>query len=204
MKKINLIIEVLLVIAVAVLFVFHFSGNKANSRNAANPPTTTADKASAGTIAYVDMEALVSHYELYTDLQKKFAEKKQQFESEMNTKSQSYKNSVLDYQSKVQKGSGQRPEVEQKLAAEQQKLLQLRDQYMSQLAEEEQGMKRQILNSITEFMATYGKAKGYSCVLGNESNGTILYADKTMDITQDALKELNAQYKAGKEKNTKK
>jgi outer membrane protein len=202
MKKINLILEVLLAIAVIALFVLHFTGNKADSHNA-TPASTAGGKAPAGTIAYVDMETLIGNYEMFADFQKKFSDKKQQFESEMKSKSQNYKNRVQDYQTKVQKGLTTRSaaeETEQKLAAEQQKLLQLRDQYMTQLAEEEQGMKRQILNSVMEFMTPYSKTKGYAYVLGNESNGTILHADKTMDITQDVLKELNARYKSEKEK----
>lgn len=202
MKKINLIVECVLVIAVIALFTLHFSGKKSNAGNA-----VSSAAGSAGTTAYVDMDAIISNYGMYADLQTKFSEKKQFLEAEMNNKSKNYQSSVLDYQNKMQKGSIARPaatEIEKNLASEQQKLLQLRDQYMRQLAEEEQAMKRQILSSITEFLTPYSKDKGYSYILGNSFGGNILYADKTLDVTQDVLKGLNEKYKADKEKDAKK
>jgi outer membrane protein len=207
MKKINLIVECVLVVAVVVLFALHFSGNKSHVGNADSSAAGFANKTSSGITAYVDMDAIINNYGMYADLQSKFSEKKQLLEAEMNNKSKNYQSSVLDYQNKMQKGSIARPaaaEIEKNLAAEQQKLLQLRDQYMRQLAEEEQAMKRQILSSITEFLAPYSKDKGYSYILGNSFGGNILYADKTFDVTQDVLKGLNAKYKADKEKDAKK
>jgi outer membrane protein len=202
MKKLNLIVEFVLVVAVIVLFALHFSGNKSHVGN-----NVSSAAGSAGLTAYVDMDAIISNYGMYADLQSKFSEKKQLLEAEMNNKSKNYQSSVLDYQNKMQKGSIARPaaaEIEKNLASEQQKLLQLRDQYMRQLAEEEQAMKRQILSSITEFLTPYSKDKGYSYILGNSFGGNILYADKTFDVTQDVLKGLNAKYKADKEKDAKK
>jgi outer membrane protein len=208
MKKLNLIIESVLVIAVIVLFALHFTGNKSNGGSALPAASTGfANKTPSGITAYVDMDAIISNYEMYVDLQSKFSEKKRLLEAEVNNKSKSYQSSVLDYQNKVQKGLVARPaatEIEQKLAAEQQKLLQLRDKYMAQLSEEEQAMKRQILSSITEFLTPYSKDKGYSYVLANSFGGNILYADKDFNVTQDVLKGLNEKYKAGKEKESKK
>jgi outer membrane protein len=203
MKKLNLIIECVLAVAVVVLFALHFSGNKSHASNA----LPAASGISSGIAAYVDMDAIISNYAMYADMQIKFSEKKQLLETEMNTKSKAYQSSVLDYQNKTQKGliaKSAAADMEKGLAIEQQKLLQLRDQYMRQLAEEEQSMKKQIITSITEFLAPYGKEKGYNYILGNSFGGNILYADKTFDVTQDVLKGLNAKYKADKEKDAKK
>jgi outer membrane protein len=200
MKKLNLIVVAVLTIAVIALFILHFTSNKSNFGN-------TSPTAASGTTAWVDMTAIVNNYEMAADLRSKLSEKKQLLETEMNSKSKSYQASVLDYQSKAQKGSVTRAaaaEIEQKLAIEQQKLLQLRDQFMSQLAEEEQAMNRQILSSTTEFLTPYSINKGYQYILGNSFGSNILYADKTFNITQDVLKGLNEKYKVEKEKAAKK
>jgi outer membrane protein len=208
MKKLNLTIEVILTIAVVVLFVLHFNGNKSPFGNALSTAGASfANKSPSATTVYVDMDAIISNYEMTADLQSKFSDKKQLLEAEMTNKSKNYQSSVLDYQNKVQKGlvaRAEATEIEQKLAAEQQKLLQLRDKDMAQLANEEQSMKRQILTSITEFLTPYSISKGYSYVFGNSFGGNVLYADKTFNITQDVLKGLNAKYKADKEKASKK
>jgi outer membrane protein len=93
--------------------------------------------------------------------------------------------------------------MEQQLTSEQQKLLQQRDQYSMQLQEEEQVMNRQILNSIMEYLGEFNKVKGYNYILGNSFGGNVLYADKTLDITQEVLTGLNAKYRAEKGKEPK-
>jgi outer membrane protein len=143
---------------------------------------------------------------MYADLKSKYTSKQQQFEAEMSNKSKNYQSGVLDYQNKVQKGLITRStaaEMEQQLTSEQQKLLQQRDQYSMQLQEEEQVMNRQILNSIMEYLGEFNKVKGYNYILGNSFGGNVLYADKTLDITQEVLTGLNAKYRAEKGKEPK-
>jgi outer membrane protein len=205
MKKLNLIIEIVLTIAVIVLFGLHFLGNKSASSSTISANTNVTNKTS-GIIVYVNIDTVIHNYDLYADLRSKLSGKQQVIEAEMGNKSKNYQSGVLDYQNKVQKGLITRAtaaEMEQQLTTEQQKLLQLRDQYSMQLQEEEQVMNRQILNSITEYLTEYNKVKGYNYILGNSFGGNVLYADKTLDITQDVLKGLNAKYRAEKEKEPK-
>jgi outer membrane protein len=205
MKKLNLnlIIEIVLAIAVIILFVLHFTGSKHGSAGSAATADTGAPKAVPGSIAYVNIDTLMHRYTMSDDMKAKFADKQQLYASEMDNKSKKYQNEILDYQNKIQKHliiTSDAAKIEQGLQAEQQQLLQLRDKYTQQLAEEEQVMNRQILNSIMEYLTEYNKDKGYSYVLGNTFGGAILYANKTLDITQNVLKGLNEKYKAEKGK----
>jgi outer membrane protein len=203
MKKLNLtlIIEIVLTIAVIVLFILHFKSSKPGSNGNLGQVDTTTHKGS-GPIAYVNIDTVIHQYAMYEEFKGKFTGKQQLFESEMTNKSKTYQISVQDYQNKVQKGLITRAEAadkEQQLGAEQQKLIQLRDQYQSQLAEEEQVMNRQILNSVMEYLTEYNKDKGYNYILGNTFGGNVLYANKALDITKDVLKGLNEKYKTEKD-----
>lgn len=202
MKKLNLnlIIEVVLTIAVIVLFVLHFKSKPGSNSNSAQVDTTVHK--GPGAIAYVNIDTVIHQYAMYEEFKGKFTGKQQLFESEMTNKSKTYQSSVMEYQNKVQKGLITRAEAadkEQLLGAEQQKLLQLRDQYQSQLAEEEQVMNRQILNSVMEYLTEYNKDKGYNYILGNTFGGNVLFANKALDITKDVLKGLNEKYKTEKD-----
>lgn len=200
MKKLNLnlIIEIVLTIAVIILFVLHFTGSK-NCSTKANVADTAMQKAVPGSIAFVSIDTVMHGYTMYEDMKAKFAEKQQLYASEMENKSKKYQSEVQDYQNKVQKHliiSTDAAKIEQQLGAEQQQLLQLRDKYAAQLGEEEQVLNRQILNSIMEYLTEYNKDKGYNYILGNSFGGNILYANKGLDITQNVLKGLNEKYKS--------
>jgi len=208
MKKLNLnlIIEIVLAIAVTILFVLHFTGRKHDNVDSATA-STTVPKATPGSIAFVNIDSVMQRYAMSDDKKAQFADKQQLYASEMNNKSNKYKNEVQDYQNKMQKHlilTSAAPGIEQQLAAEQQELLQLRDKYAAQLSNDEAVMRNQILNSIMEYLTEYNKDKGYNFILGNAFGGNILYANKALDITENVLKGLNEKYKAeNKSKKTK-
>ncbi|MDP4208343.1 MAG: OmpH family outer membrane protein [Bacteroidota bacterium] len=198
MKRTSLIVEIVLAIAIVVLYILHFTGNKCASDKEPVKAAST-EKAVPGKIAYVNIDTVIHQYSMFVDLREKLTVKQKQLGYEMNAKSKTYQNSVQDYQNKVQKGLITRAnaaEMEQQLGAEQQKLIQTRDQYQMQLAEEEQVMNRQVLNSIMEYLKEYNKGKKYEFILGNSFGSNLLYADNSLDITAEVVKGLNEKYKS--------
>jgi outer membrane protein len=197
MKKLNIIIQIVLAVAVIGLYILHFACKK-SSCGVASATATNASANVSGKIAYVNVDSISRYYNMHIDLGEELKGKKASLEADMNNKSKNYQSGVQDYQNKAQKGLITRAnaaDMEQQLAAEQQKLMQLRDKYMADLAEEEQVMNRQVLNSIMDYLTEYNKTKGYLYVLGNSFGGNILYADKSFDITAEVIKGLNAKYK---------
>lgn len=198
MKRTSLIVEIVLAIAIVVLYILHFTGSKGISDKEPAKAAST-EKAVPGKIAYVNIDTVIHQYSMFVDLREKLTVKQKQLGYEMNAKSKTYQNSVQDYQNKVQKGLITRAtaaEMEQQLGAEQQKLIQTRDQYQMQLAEEEQVMNRQVLNSIMEYLKEYNKGKKYEFILGNSFGSNLLYADNSLDITAEVVKGLNEKYKS--------
>jgi outer membrane protein len=55
-----------------------------------------------------------------------------------------------------------------------------------------------VLKQINEYMQEYGKAHGYSYILGADGNGTIMFADTEKNITDEVLAYLNDRYKGKK------
>jgi outer membrane protein len=135
------------------------------------------------------------------DLSGEIQVKGKQLDAELSSKSKNFQSAVEDLQYKAQRGLEVRSkleEMQQKLAAEEQNLYKLRDSYAQQLQEENTVMLRKVMNSIMEFMKEYNKDKHYNFILGNTFDGKILYADKSLEITDDVIKGINEQYNSQK------
>jgi outer membrane protein len=205
MKKIHIIAEVILFLLVIVLFVLHFTA-KSSHRSSGSGNTSTAASIDGG-IAYVNLDTVVAKYKMTIELTAELQKKGQQFDAELSTKSKNFQSGVQDLQYKAQRGLEVRSkleEMQQQLAAEEQNIYKLRDSYAQQLQEENSVMLRKVLNSIMDYMKVYTKDKNIQFILGNSFDGKILYANQTLDITQDVLNGLNEQYKPDKSKESKK
>ncbi len=56
---------------------------------------------------------------------------------------------------------------------------------------------QQILNQMNTYIQSYGKENGYTVVLGANGQGSLLYAEEGIDITEDIITYINNKY-AGK------
>jgi outer membrane protein len=198
MKKTGLIIQVVLALAIVVLYVLHFTGKSSNNSSLGASKDTANFKLATGSIAYVDIDTVVAKYNLTKDLSKDLEEKGKKFDTELTQKQKLWQNNVQDFQYKAQRGlevSAKLAEMQKQLQDDQQKLINLRDTYGAQMQEENAVMMRKVLSSITEFLKIYNQEKHYSFVFGHTFDGKILFADKGLDITQDVLKGLNDKYK---------
>jgi outer membrane protein len=72
--------------------------------------------------------------------------------------------------------------------------MQYRDRVSQQLAQEEQGKIEELYGNITDYLKDYTKDKPYRLVLGYSKGGGILFADNSLEITNEVLTGLNQQY----------
>jgi len=188
------------IISQAVLFFLHFKGNCSIGNNSAND--TTSVKPVNSTIAYVNLDSVISQYQMTKDLSSTVEKKGKEFEADLSTKQKNLQNSAQDFSYKAQRGLEVRAkleEMQQKLAMEEQNLYKLRDSYAMQIQEENTVMLRKVMNSVMEYLKEYNKSKNYHYIMGNTFDGKILYANESLDITQDVIKGLNNNYESKKE-----
>ena len=208
MKKVSLVLNIVLIIAVGVLYFLHFNNQHKVTKIDDQVDSLAVEENAApnGEIVYVNIDTLLQNYDMYYDLSADLNSKQKKLEAELNSKSKSYQQGVSDYQNKVQKGLVTRStaqQMEQQLMQEQQNLMQLRDNMSQQLAEEQQVMNRQLINNIIEYLKKYNKDHNYKYIISNSFGGPLLYSNKTLDITRDVLNGINAQYKSTHEDKTK-
>jgi len=200
MKKLPLILNIVLLVAVAVLFVLHFMQPK--EEQPAEKARTMLSDSLALPIAYIELDSILVNYEMFIDLQDELMKKQEQSEAELTSKSRTWERGAADYQDKMSKGlitRSQAQEVEAQLYQEQQNLIQLRDQMSMELAEEKQVTDRQVMYSIIEYLEEYNADGKYQFIFSKSFGGNLLVSEPALDITNEVLAGLNAKYRASAE-----
>ncbi len=198
MKQLSLILNVVLIVAVGVLFFLHFNGRSENE------PTTVAKGQSAespavkaGNIAYVQIDTLLSNMKMYKDLSETLAKKQQKMETEIGNKSKNFQDQVNDFQNKVQKGlitSREAQELDQQLSSRRMELENQRNDYVRQLQEENNVSQNKVIDYIMNYLNEYNKDNKYEYILSYSFGGGVLYADNRLDITNQVLAGINERY----------
>ena len=195
MKKVSVILYVVIVLAIAGLYLLHFTGEKKSSK------ADSESNVPSGGIAYVNIDSVIVSFDMFMDRRNELVEKQKSAEAELNAKGTQYERGARDYQEKVSKGLVTRAtaaQMEQSLLQQQQELVNLRDQLQSNLLEEEQVMNRQVIDYITTFLEENKSEYNYQYILGKSFGSVVLYSDSTLDITKKVLDALNKKYKTEK------
>jgi len=118
-----------------------FSGKKSASKNVASPKQISEAVKSIDrdyAIAYVNIDTLVSNFNLFIDKSNELSQKRSESEADLQIQSKSFENEVRDFQNKVSKGLITRTKaqmMQQELAQKEQQLYATRDNLAMQLAE---------------------------------------------------------------------
>jgi len=194
MKGSSLIVSVLALIAVAILYVLHFTQNK----KPADTPTQTesvSDATNSFRIAYVKADSIILNYDLAQDLHDDFTKKQEAYNSEFGTKRQSFEREAAAFQEKLQRGgflTEQRAIQERdRLVGREQEILQLDQELSGKLAELQAANNQQILDSLLNYLDEYNKDKKYDYIF---NGAEILVGNEAHNITADVLKALNERY----------
>ncbi len=179
----------------AVVALVSCKGN--GNTEASQVDTDSLRQVSSGAIAYVQMDSLLSGYDMAVELNAAFQAKYEKAERDMTTRGNSLQKEMMDYQDKVQKGlllRSQMAEQEEALTKKQQNLVSYRDRLLGELDEEQRVMNNKIFYAITDYLKEYNADYRYSMIITTSAQGPVLAADPALDITKEVLAELNRRY----------
>ena len=202
MKRLPLVLNIFLALAVVALYVLHFTGIGTGKKSSAGEglPAGLADGSS---IFYVQIDSVLNNFDMANDLSGELESNYNASEAEFLTKQKSYQSDVEDYQYKAQRGLITRSEaqnLEQQLYTKQQNLVKLQQDLSQELSEKQAVMNRQVINAIMEYLKNNNARLNYKYVLGTSFGGNILYANDSLDITQNIIKGLNEDYQLNRKK----
>ena len=195
MKNINTILNVVLGIAVAVLFYFQFSGSK--------PSVAAGSKAVAAgdfRIAYFEIDSVESQFNYYKEVSNAIQAKAQQNNNELNQLKEVFASKYQELQKNGQRMTEAEVNARQQELQQMDKTFKSKEQMMNNEMQDESMKKLQdVKKKITDYLAEYNKSKGYAFILGNNSDMlSMYYKDTAYDISADLVKGLNELYKAKK------
>jgi outer membrane protein len=198
MKNASLILNVVLVIAVAFLYFLHF--NEMKPGVAASTSSGNHMEVSAGTgIVFVNSDSLLDEYQFYKDEKKQFEESQDKIKSELKAQSDQLQREVEKYQ---QEGAGmtesERAKKEEQLTMKQQQLMQRKEELVGKLDEQQSKSSEELYSRLNQYLRKYNEGKNYHFVLGYQKGGGILFANDSLNITKDVVEGLNKEYKEKK------
>lgn len=146
-------------------------------------------------IAYIDVETVMNEYKAMNDLEAELTSKQDEVAGELKGLQATFQAKIQDYYSKqASMSASKRAEMEQVLQQEGQ-MIQGRQQEASQLLQQENQVKSAVLiKKIDSVVAVYSKANGYGIVLGTQGNGTVMYGDDKLNVSEFVLTILNEEY----------
>lgn len=195
MKNVSLILNIVLLIAVAVLFYLHFSTRPATATSDSNGGAMASDLK----IAFINSDTVLKHYEYLSVVKADLENKTKKMQSDFQNRLTGLEREIESYKRNVNNMTlGQVRAVEEDLGKKQQNLQMYQQTLSQQVMEEEQKLNKQLYDRITVFLKKYGQEKGLQVVFKYDPTSDILYGGQGLDISQDVIKGLNDEYTSEK------
>jgi outer membrane protein len=194
MKNFSLIVNIVLLVAVAILYVLYFSAHT-TSVSAAASDTTNVDLK----IAYINSDSVLEYYDYLKVTKDQLEAKTKKLDQEYRNRAMGLQNEITSYQRNVNSMTlGQVRAAEEDLGKKQQNLQLYQQSLQQQLMEEEAKLNKALYERVTAFVKDYGQEKGLQVVFKYDPSSDVLWGNKALDITQDVIKGLNELYKEEK------
>ena len=204
-KKMNtgsLVLNAVLLIAVAVLYFYQFSGKSGEikTKPKGKPERHMAQtQGSASNIAFVNSDVLLEKYELVGKLAKQLEGESRKKDADLTARQEELESEAAYFQESMQKQSLNEQSAQRiydQLMAKQQEIYQIQEQYAAELSQKEFEMNITLLDSVRNFLDRMNADKRYDYILNYNASGSILQASDAYDITDVVLEGLNREYKA--------
>ena len=192
MNKVQILVNVVLVAAVAALFILHFGKKECASSEVAAPSEVMP-------VAYLNVDSLLANYSFAIEASEQLMSKQEDARLKMNTKLRTFQNEVADFQRKLQNNaflSRERAEKEQqRLAKKEQELQELEAKLTQDIMLENQKLNMQLADSLTNFLQVFNADGRYHVILSNNAKDNVLMAAEQYDITAEVIAGMNARCK---------
>jgi len=204
MKSGLVVMNIILLLAVAVLFYLQLSSKKVHTTTAdktekSNPnPTEMVASQNGCKIAYFEMDSVAANFQKAKEMKTELEKKEDKINEEMGRLQNNYQQKFVYLQqhgstmtnAQVESARTDLAQLEQSIKDTKASLDQEYNNYYVQAQQE-------ILSMIRKFCSDYNKDKKYAIIVSNEP-GLIFYKDSTLDITADLLRGLNEMYQKKK------
>lgn len=193
MKNISVVLNVICLVAVAVLYYLHFSGG--SSSGEITGPSGNLQ------MAYVNADTVLKYYDLSKAGRDRLEAKEKQLNQDFNSRATGLQGEFEQYQRNVNNMTiGQARAVEEDLTKKRNNLQLYQENLQQQMLLEQEKLNKQLYDNVTTFLRKYGQERGIQVVFRYNVASDVLYATEAMDISKDVIKGLNEAYLTEKDK----
>ena len=198
MKNLSLVLNAILILAVAILYYLHFSSRKPSVNKATSNTNTTTTTGARPPIAYVELDSLNEKITFIKTKRKELEAEQRAIENEWEN---GYKNLESQKNNFLKKGASITQEEAQQFQGvliQQQQQIDGKKQALSQkLGEKSFKFLEGIQKQLKEFLEDYNKEKNYMYIF---TTGTgldyMVYKDSALNITADVIEGMNTKINA--------
>ncbi|MEZ5046448.1 MAG: OmpH family outer membrane protein [Chitinophagaceae bacterium] len=195
MKNLSLILSALSLVGVIVLF-----GLQSKSKKSSPAVVVTKDSSgketivSASRIAYVDIDTLEANYDYFKRKKDEFEKRQKNIDAELERSANALQNEYMSLQKRAQEGKLTQSEGEtaqERLLKKQQELEIKRQNLASKFLKDQENFNKEIHDNLHDYIKKYNQENGYDYILSYSKDGSILYANSALDITQQVIQGMN-------------
>ena len=148
----------------------------------------------------VNSDSLLANYDYFKELEKKFMEKRDKLNAEYQNRAEGLQKEINNFQTTAGNMTlNQAKAVEEDLRRKQQNLMMYQEQLGQQLMQEEATMNTDLYDKVSNYLQEHGKSKNLQIVLTYQKGSGVLYANDSLNITEEVIVGLNEAYKAEQE-----
>ncbi len=204
-SRISLFLNIVLTIAIIVLFVLYYKLNSKMSSYNLTPDTVSpiikvSTKLSGNINAvYINIDTLLSKYNYIKEAKIKLETEQKLKQGQLEREYGKLQNEVEEFKQIAQRLSQEAGQSrQQELAAKEQNLMALRENLSNELIKKEQDMTLELQKKISNYLKRYKSQLPFNYVLSYGSSGSVLFANDSLDITKQVIDGLNKEYKTVK------
>lgn len=192
MKNLSLILNVVLLVAVIILYVLYFKGSSTTPKRGTSDTTAVTDLR----VAYINSDTVLKYYEYLKINKEKFEAKTKKYDQDLKNRAIGLQTEISNYQRAVNNMTfSQAKAAEEDLQKKQQNLQMYEQSLTQQLMQEEAILQNALYERVTRYLKKYGEDKGLHLVLKFNPASDVLYGTQAIDITQDVINGLNEDFK---------
>ena len=196
----NTVLGLILLLGLIVLYVLHFTGR--NTHAELSPvkfqKSTTGKQLS---VVFVNIDSLNTYYEYVKILRRDLESTGKRLQTEVLAEQAALEKEANDFQRQISANiipEDKAKVIYEQLMQKQQALMQKKDRYTQQVAEQEMNMNLRLVDSVSAFLKRCKRQYHYDYIMGFKSGGEILVSNDTLDITIPVLEALNKEYQQRK------
>ena len=195
----NTLLGLILLAGLIILYIIHFNGGA--SQDQPVPVAVQKPSGKALSVVFVNIDSLNANYEFVKVLRRDLEGTGKRLQTEVLNEQATLEREAADFQRQMAANAIPEEKARQmydQLMQKQQLLMEKKDRYTQQVAEQEMNMNIRLVDSVTAFLKRFNHQYKFDYIMGYKAGGEILVSNDTLDITGPVLEALNKEYQQRK------